>query len=75
MQTIAIESAKFALMELVEKLAGGEEIVLTKDAKLVAKVLPAESSRSFKGRGCAKGLITMAPDFDEPLECFKEYTE
>ncbi|MCX6906217.1 MAG: DUF2281 domain-containing protein [Verrucomicrobia bacterium] len=62
-------------MELVEKLAGGEEIVLTKDAKPVAKVSPAELSRPFKGRGCAKGLITMSPDFDEPLECFKEYTD
>jgi hypothetical protein len=25
-------------------------------------------------RGCAKGPgFYMAPDFDEPLECFKEY--
>lgn len=23
--------------------------------------------------GCAKGLIRMSPDFDEPLEEFKEY--
>jgi hypothetical protein len=23
--------------------------------------------------GAAKGLITMSPDFDEPLEDFKEY--
>jgi len=23
--------------------------------------------------GCAKGQIIMAPDFDEPLEDFKEY--
>ena len=23
--------------------------------------------------GCAKGLITLSPDFDEPLEDFKEY--
>lgn len=23
--------------------------------------------------GCAKGLIYMSPDFDEPLEDFKEY--
>jgi len=75
MQTIAIESAKFTLLELVEKLAGGEEIVLTKDAKPVAKVSPTAPERPAKGFGCAKGLITIAPDFDEPLECFKEYTQ
>ena len=25
--------------------------------------------------GCAKGLIYMAPDFDEPLDDFKEYMQ
>lgn len=25
--------------------------------------------------GCAKGLIFMAPDFDEPLDDFKEYMQ
>jgi hypothetical protein len=25
------------------------------------------------GFGCAKGMFEMAPDFDEPLEDFKEY--
>ncbi len=26
-----------------------------------------------RGFGCAKGLFIMSPDFDEPLEDFKEY--
>jgi len=41
----------------------------------VAKVSPTAPERPAKGFGCAKGLITIAPDFDEPLECFKEYTQ
>jgi len=36
--------------------------------KLRANLKPKE--RQF---GCAKGLIEMKPDFDEPLEEFKEY--
>ena len=28
---------------------------------------------SLKSFGCLKGKIRMAPDFDEPLEDFKEY--
>jgi Protein of unknown function (DUF2281) len=28
---------------------------------------------SLKGYGCLNGKIWMAPDFDEPLEDFKEY--
>ncbi len=30
-------------------------------------------SANLKGFGCLKGKIRMAPDFDEPLEVFKEY--
>lgn len=29
---------------------------------------------SLKGFGCLKGRISMAPDFDAPLEDFKDYT-
>ena len=29
---------------------------------------------SLKGFGCLKGRISMSPDFDEPLEDFKDYT-
>jgi hypothetical protein len=28
---------------------------------------------SLKGFGCLRGKISMAPDFDEPLEDFKDY--
>lgn len=35
---------------------------------------PEDSARpKFKGFGCLKGKIWMSPDFDEPLEDFKEY--
>ena len=33
----------------------------------------AESAK-LKGFGCLRGLIWMAPDFDEPLEDFGEYS-
>ncbi len=29
--------------------------------------------RNLKGFGCLRGQISMAPDFDEPLEDFKDY--
>lgn len=28
---------------------------------------------SLKGCGCLRGKISMSPDFDEPLEDFKDY--
>jgi len=35
--------------------------------------LPEEAPKFKPGFGGAKGMITMSPDFDEPLEDFKEY--
>ncbi len=32
-----------------------------------------EEQGSLKGFGCLRGKIRMAPDFDEPLEDFKDY--
>jgi hypothetical protein len=35
---------------------------------------PVEKNKPARqGFGCAKGQIRMAPDFDDPLEDFKEY--
>jgi hypothetical protein len=45
---------------------------------VTAMVEPAEAAPdtpSLKGFGCLKGKIWMSPDFDEPLEEFKEYME
>jgi hypothetical protein len=35
--------------------------------------MPEGSQSSLKGFGCLSGRISMAPDFDEPLEDFKDY--
>ncbi len=37
--------------------------------------LKTKTSKALKERqlGCAKGLITLTPDFDEPLDDFKDY--
>ena len=36
---------------------------------------PRETVRQRFGRGCMKGKMWMADDFDAPLEDFKEYME
>lgn len=35
----------------------------------------ATPEQGLKGFGCLKGKISIAPDFDEPLEDFKKYME
>jgi hypothetical protein len=37
-------------------------------------VAPLGGQAEFKGFGCLRGKISMAPDFAEPLEDFKDYT-
>lgn len=32
-----------------------------------------EPAQNLKGFGCLRGRISMSPDFDEPLEDFREY--
>jgi antitoxin (DNA-binding transcriptional repressor) of toxin-antitoxin stability system len=74
---ITVEEAQSRLKELIEKLAPGEEIVITQHQQSVARLIgegPARPTRPAPGLG--KGsILYMAPDFDEPLEEFKEYME
>ena len=75
MSTVSIEEAQAHLPELIDKLQAGEEIVITRDRQPVAKLLgqapvacPPRQPGSLKGT-----VLYMAPDFDAPLEEFKEY--
>ena len=74
MQTVPLEIAQSSLPDLLEKVAAGEQITITQDgqpkAMLVSVSLP---DRPRPQRGCLKGKIWMAPDFDAPLEEFKDY--
>lgn len=68
---------KTHLSEFIEKVERGETFIITKRGKPVAELRPTLSPvRPRPQRGFAKGsLIYMAPDFDAPLEDFKEYME
>jgi len=59
-------------------LAPGEEIVITENQQPVAKLVSEQpkTKPSRPGPGVCKGeILYMAPDFDAPLEDFKEYME
>ncbi len=73
--TVTLEEAQGKLRELIAQLSPGEELIITENkqpvAKLVAAVKPAE-----RQLGTLRGTVLyMAPDFDAPLEDFKEYME
>ena len=78
MNTVTIQEAQAQLSDLVHRLNPGDEVVITENNEPVAKLAridPKKKQWPCKA-GSAKGSIHwMAPDFDAPLEEFKEYME
>jgi antitoxin (DNA-binding transcriptional repressor) of toxin-antitoxin stability system len=76
MATITIEEAQAKLPELLERLQPGEEMMITAKGQLLARVKKAERTSWPSTAGCyQKPGFWMAPDFDAPLDDFKEYME
>jgi antitoxin (DNA-binding transcriptional repressor) of toxin-antitoxin stability system len=77
MQTATIEDVQARLPQIVDALGPGEEVVITRDGKPVARLTGSEEKAEAPHRlGTLKGTVTyMAPDFDAPLDDFKEYME
>jgi prevent-host-death family protein len=73
MQNIDINQAKHRLPELVEQTITGNEIILTKDGRPVAKIVGIPKPKKQRHFGAAKGLIKISADFEKPLEDFQEY--
>ncbi len=62
--------AKNQLSSLVDRAAAGEEIVIAKHGRPMARLVPAEGAKEMeKPRQQRKllGLTYMADDFDDPL--------
>jgi prevent-host-death family protein len=68
-KTLNIYEAKTHLSALVEKAAQGEEIVIAKAGKPMAKLVPLEKQAlapRVPGQKVLK-ITYIAPDFDDPL--------
>lgn len=75
MQSIDVHDAETQLAEIIDKLAPGEEVVLTRDDEPIATIraTPAKPRQAPKF-GTLKGTVLyMAPDFDEIPEGFEDY--
>ncbi len=65
--TLNLYEAKTQLSKLVERAAAGEEIVIAKAGRPMARLVPLETRRPRKS-GFLKGKVWMADDFDETPE-------
>ena len=66
-KTVNIHEAKTHLSKLLVQVSLGEEIIIAKAGKPVARLSPIEAKPARRVPGSAKGKIWMAPDFDAPL--------
>lgn len=68
MQKINIHQAKTQLSKLVEEAAKGEEIIIAKAGKPIAKLVALEKKNQHPRKpGALKGQIQISDDFDAPM--------
>ena len=67
MNRINIHQAKTQFSRLVERVASGEEIIIAKSGKPVARLVPYAPKRAVRRPGAMRGKIRIKKNFDEPL--------
>ncbi len=65
--TVNIHEAKTHLSRLLERVSDGEEIVIAKSGKPVARLSSVDAKRKALPYGLLKGKLKMRAGFDDPL--------
>jgi prevent-host-death family protein len=67
MRTVNIHAAKTQLSRLVDAAAAGEEIIIAKSGKPVARLGPLSEPRRKRTLGVLAGRLRVPEDFDADL--------
>ena len=67
MRAVNIHEAKTHLSRLIARVARGEEIILAKAGRPVAKIVPIAPQVVRRKPGTARGKIRITAEFDAPL--------
>jgi prevent-host-death family protein len=67
MPTVTIHQAKTNLSKLIERAAEGEEIIIARGSKPVAKLVPVGAVKGKRQPGSMKGKLEIGPEFFEPM--------
>lgn len=65
--TVSIYEAKTRLSHLVDRALRGEQVVITRHGRPVARLVAAAPPRPPRRLGALRGKIRVAADFDAPL--------
>jgi prevent-host-death family protein len=64
---INIHDAKTQFSRLLTRVSEGEEVIIAKAGKPIARLTPIEERPKKRIPGSAKGKVVITKDFDEPL--------
>ena len=67
MATINVHAAKTQFSRLLERVEQGEEVVIARAGKPVARLVPVEPLVEPRRPGSARGLGRVGEDFDAPM--------
>jgi len=67
MNQVNIHQAKTQLSRLVDRAAGGEEIIIAKAGKPVARLVSYATKGAPRRPGIMRGKIRIKKNFDEPM--------
>ncbi len=67
MDTVNLYEAKTNLSQLVERAAQGEEIVIAKAGRPLAKLVPLTKRTASRPLGLLANEVQIGADFDDPL--------
>ncbi len=62
-----LSEAKMSLSQLLDRVASGEEIILSKGGKPLAKLVPFHRNSAPRQPGGWEGRVRISEDFDAPL--------
>ncbi|MGH6885815.1 MAG: type II toxin-antitoxin system Phd/YefM family antitoxin, partial [Geminicoccales bacterium] len=67
MDTVTVHVAKTQLSKLLERVEAGEEIVIARGKKPVARLVPVSEPKPKRQFGSMRGKVWVGPEFFEPL--------
>jgi prevent-host-death family protein len=73
MDAVSIHEAKTHFSRLIARAEAGEEIIVRRGPKPVAKLVAYHPPTAPRRPGSLKGRIALAPDFDATPEDFDDY--
>ena len=73
--TVTVEQAQNTLTELIDRTARGEKVVITRDDKPVAELVPvaARGDRPTPKSGFGKDVLTIVADDEDHRADFNDY--